>query len=49
MFLEDCLILENKHIAGQNYLMRLKADALMMFIVIFGYSNSLNHVERLEA
>ena len=26
MFLEDCLILENKHIAGQNYLMRLKSE-----------------------
>lgn len=26
MFLEDCLILENKNIAGQNYLMRLKAE-----------------------
>ena len=26
MFLEDCLILENRNIAGQNYLMRLKAE-----------------------
>lgn len=26
MFLEDCLIVENKQIAGQNYLMTLKAD-----------------------
>lgn len=31
MFLEDCLILENKHIAGQNYLMRLKAEKAFQY------------------